>query len=270
MNTRRPAGYSHPMTRNRILRAARPALLAVLFLPGCAVFRREVPLTPEQAYQRGMAAYAAGNFDRAADLLGRWVQANPAGDPRMPAALLALGRAHLETEEFITAGSEFLRVVTDYPQSPEQTPARFGLCQAYHGMAPRAQLDQQYTHVAITYCQSYSEYYGATPQADTARQWVAGMRERLAEKAYLNGMFYFRRGAYDASVIYFNEAAALYPETKWAPASLLKVVHAYERVGYREEAEEARQQLRTRFPESAEARGLAAPEPATAAASPTP
>jgi outer membrane protein assembly factor BamD (BamD/ComL family) len=79
-------------------------------------------------------------------------------------------------------------------------------------------------------------------------------------------MFYFRRGAYDASVIYFNEAAALYPETRWAPASLAKVVEAYERVGYREEAEEARQQLRTRFPESAEARALAAPGPATAAA----
>lgn len=266
MNTRPAAGYSHPMTRNRILRAARPALLAFVFLPACAVFRRDVPLTPEQAYVRGMEAYSAGSYRRAADLLGRWVQANPAGDPRMPAALLALGRAHVETGEFITAGSEFLRVVTDYPQSPEQMPARFGLCRAYHGLSPRAQLDQQYTQVAITYCDSYAEYYGTTAQADTAREWVAGMRGRLAEKAYLNGMFYFRRGAYDASVIYFNEAAALYPETRWAPAALLKVVEAYERVGYREEAEEARQQLRARFPESAEARGLPAPGPATAAA----
>jgi len=253
------------MTRNHTLRAGLPALFALLFLPGCAVFRKQVPLTPEQAYQRGMAAYAAGSHGRAADLLGRWVQANAAGDPRMPGALLALGRSHLETGDFLTAGSEFLRVVTDYPSSPEQTPARFGLCQAYHGLSPRAQLDQQYTHVAITYCDSYAGYYSTTPQADTARQWVVGMREKLAEKAYLNGVFYMRRAAYDAAVIYFNEAAALYPETRWAPASLLKVVEAYEKIGYKEEAEEARQQLRTRFPESAEARGLA-PAQATASA----
>jgi outer membrane protein assembly factor BamD len=255
------------MTRNHTFRAAMPALFALLLLPGCAVFRQQVPLTPEQAYQRGMAAYEAGNHVRAADLLGRWVQANAAGDPRMPGALLALARSHLETEEFLTAGSEFLRVVTDYPTSPEQTPARFGLCQAYRGLSPRAQLDQQYTQVAITYCESYAGYYSDTPQADTARQWVMGMREKLAEKSYLNGVFYMRRQAYDAAVIYFNEAAALYPETRWAPASLLKVVEAYEKIGYKEEAEAARQQLRSRFPESAEARGLV-PAQATAAATP--
>ncbi|HEX8694192.1 MAG TPA: outer membrane protein assembly factor BamD [Longimicrobium sp.] len=256
------------MTRNRFVRRAAPALLALL-LPACAVFKKQVPLTPEQAYERGMAAHAAGRHSRAAVFLSTWVQANAAGDPRMPGALLALARSHLETGEYLTAGSEFLRIVTDYPTAPEQTPARFGICRAYRGMSPKAPLDQQYTHAAITYCDSYAGYYPATPQADTARAWVADMRQKLAEKAYLNGMFYFRRGAYDASVIYFNEAAAQYPETRWAPAALLKVVEAYEKIGYREEAEEARQQLRARFPQSAEARSLP-PAPAATAASTTP
>lgn len=246
------------MTRSPFGRRLAPALLATLFLPACAVFQKQVPLTPEQAYERGTAAYQARRYGRAAELLKRWVDANPGGDPRMPAALLALARSHLETGDYVTAGSGFLRVVSDFPQSPEQTPARFGICDAYHRMSPRPQLDQQYTEAAITYCQSYAEYYPDTPEAGQARRWVAEMREKLAYKNYLNGLFYLRRQAYDAAVIYFNDAANDFPDTRWAPAALAKVVEAYGKIGYREEAEEARQRLLRDFPQSPEARALAA------------
>lgn len=260
------------MTRTRPARRATPALLALLLLSSCALFKKAQPLSSEAAYERGMAAYAEGKHGRAAVLLTRWVEANAAGDPRMPGALLALGRSHLHTREFVTAGSEFLRVLTDYSTSPEQVEARFGICQAYRGLSPKAPLDQQYTDVAITYCETYAGYYPDRPQADTARQWVVEMRNKLAEKSYLNGMFYFRRGAYDAAVIYFTEAADNYPDTPWAPAALLKVVEAYEKVGYREEAEEARARLRREFPQSEQARSLPAPAaaPVDSAAAPTP
>ncbi len=245
------------MTRNRVSRRASAALLALLVLPGCAVFQKQVPLTPEQSYERGMAAHAAGQHGRAAQLLGAWVQGN-AGDPRMPTALLALARSHLERREWVSSAAEFLRVVTDFPQSPEQREARFGVCDAYRRLSPRPPLDQEYTRAAVAYCDSYAQYYGDTPEAATARQWVGELRAKLAEKEYLNGMFYFRRQAYDAAVIYFNDAATGFPETPWPPAALLKVVESYERIGYKEEAEEARTRLRTQFPQSSEARSLAA------------
>jgi len=261
------------MTRHRIGRRASAALIAALFLPACAVFRKEQPLTPEMAYVRGMQAYQARRYARAAELVKRWVDANAAGDPRMPQALLALGTSHIRTGENLTASSELLRLVTEYPQAEEQQPARYRLCEAYHNLSPRAQLDQQYTETAGTYCASYAEYYGSTPQADTARRWVVEMREKLAEKAYLNGMFYLRRNATDAAMIYFNDAVRDFADTKWAPAALARVVEAYTRIGYREEAEEARQRLLRDFPQSPEARAAAAappaPAPPAAAAPPT-
>jgi outer membrane protein assembly factor BamD len=253
------------MNRPTLSRRAVPALLCLLALAGCAVFRKEQPLTPEMAYVRGMQAYQAHRWARAADLIKRWADANAAGDPRMPVALLALGNSHLHTGEFLTASTEFLRLITDYAQDAEQQPARYGLCQAYHALSPRAQLDQQYTETAITYCGSYAEYFAASPQADTARGWVGEMREKLAYKAYLNGLFYLKRQAVDASVIYFNDTANGYPETRWAPAALARIAEAYTKIGYREEAEEARQRLRRDFPQSPEARAL----PAITAVAPT-
>jgi len=259
------------MTRIRFGRRAAAALLVTLFLPACAVFRKEQPLTPEMAYVRGMQAYQAKRWTRAAELIKRWVDANAAGDPRMPQALLALGTAHVRMGENLTASSELLRLVTEYPQAPEQQQARFGLCEAYHALSPKAQLDQQYTATASTYCASYAEYYAATPQADTARRWVAEMNEKLAYKSYLTGMFYFRRQAIDAAVIYFNDTVNGWPESRWAPAALARVVEAYTRIGYREEADQARQRLLRDFPQSPEARAAAAAPPsAPTAVAPAP
>ena len=266
------------MTKSRFGRRAAPALFISLFLPSCAVFKKETPVTPEMAYVRGMQAFQAKRWFRAADLIKRWVDANAAGDPRMPQALLALGTSHVRTGEYLTASTELLRLITDYPQAPEQQRARFVLCEAYKSLSPRAQLDQQYTETAITYCSSYAEYYPATGQADTAQQWVKDMREKLAEKGYLNGLFYLRRQAVDAAVIYLNDTARDYPETKWAPASLARIVEGYTKIGYKEEAEEARQRLLRDFPQSPEARAMAAapaaprapPVSAAPAAPPTP
>lgn len=246
------------MTRTRAaIRSAHAALLASFLLSGCAVFQKQTPLTPEQTYERGMAAHEAGRHARAAQFLGEWVQGN-AGDPRLPGALLALAESHLATREWVSAASEYLRVITDFPQAAaEQQEARFGVCDAYHRLSPRAPLDQEYTRAAITYCESYAQYYPATEQAAEASRWAGEMREKLAEKQYQNGFFYFRRGAYDASVIYFSEVVRDYPGSRWAPAALLRTIEAYDRIGYKEEAEEARTRLRAEYPESAEARSLA-------------
>lgn len=246
----------HPMTERRPFRRAALALLAAAALPGCALFRTPPPLTVESAYAQGMEAYNAGRYRRAAELLEQFVP-NAAGDPRLKGALMALARSHLETRDYVSATASFLRVATEFPRDPEAAEARFGLCDAYHRLSPRPQLDPEYTVAAITYCESFASIYPGTDRARQAQQWVAGMRGKLGEKAYLNGFFYFRRGLYDAAVVYFNQVLADFPETPSASAALLRLVESYGRMGYREEEEAARQRLLRDYPQSPEARALA-------------
>jgi outer membrane assembly lipoprotein YfiO len=243
------------MRANLLQRCAPLAFALALSTSGCAVFRTPAPPTPETSYQNGMAAYEAKRFGRAAEQLQRWADGAP-GDPRLPQGLLALGRSRIETGEYLLASSALLRVVTEYPSSPEQEQARFGVCEAYYRLSPRAALDQENTAAALAYCGSYAEYYPQTPRADRARIWVAELRDKLARKAYLNGLWYFRRGAFDASVVYFQQAVTDFPDTPTAAAALLQMALAYDRVGYKEEAAEARARLRENYPQSAEARSL--------------
>jgi outer membrane protein assembly factor BamD len=228
------------------------ALAAVLLLAACGGNQGPSQLAPDALYERGMTAYQAGNYGRAADLLDRFLQGN-LGDPRSAQARMALARSRMERREYLLAAGDFTRLLNESPPDSLQLPARLGVCEAYQRLSPKPPLDQEYTQAAVTYCQSVASYYPGTPEANQATQWVGELRTRLAQKAYDTGMFYFKRQAYDAGVIYFNQAVENYPDTPVAPAALLRIVESYDRIGYREEAAEARARLLREYPQSPEA-----------------
>lgn len=251
-----PAGYLQPMNKRSSITRTALGVLAALMLSGCALVRTPPPITPDASYDIGMAAHQAGRHGRAVEHLSRFVLV-ASGDPRLRDALMALARSQQATREHISAAASYLRVVTEFPRDPAAIEARYGMCEAYYRLSPRAQLDQQHTYTAITYCQSYAELYPETPEAQVARERVVEMREKLAHKAYLNGLFYFRRNFLDSSIVYFTEVVERYPGTTWAPAALSMMVRTYERLGYEEDAEAARARLLQEYPQSTEARQLA-------------
>lgn len=236
-----------------------------LLLGGCGPHRPPAPLGPDVLYTQGMTAYRAGKHGRAIQRLDEFLRAN-VGDPRAPEARMTLGRAHMARKEYVLAAGEFTRLINETPPDSLQRAARFGICEAYMRMSPKAQLDQEYTTGALAHCESLGTYYPGTPEAERAGKWVGELQAKLAQKAYDTGIFYMKRGAYDAAVIYFNETVQQYPGTPFAPAALLRLVESYRTIGYKEEAEEARTRLLRDYPQSAEARTLQQTQPTQPAA----
>jgi outer membrane protein assembly factor BamD len=233
-------------------------LLGIVLLGACG--RRPTPpalLEPDVQYQRGVAAFEARQFARAIELLQPFVVQH-IGDPRMPDALYTLGRAYVARREWVSAASEFQRLATEFPNHPRALPARLATCEAYVNLSPRPQLDQQYTYAALLHCEAVASGYPGTSEAEQARQHVAEMRHKLAQKEFETGMFYFRRRAFDASVIYFQRAVEEFPDTTVAPAALLRLHEAYSLIGYVEEAQETRERLLRDYPQSPEAQSLRA------------
>jgi outer membrane protein assembly factor BamD (BamD/ComL family) len=70
-------------------------------------------------------------------------------------------------------------------------------------------------------------------------------------------MHYFKRRAYEAAVVYFEEAIAGYPDTEVAPEALGQLFETYTRMGWDEEATETRERLLRDYPNSPEAQRLA-------------
>jgi outer membrane protein assembly factor BamD len=241
------------------LHLTRPALAAaaaLLLLAACGGGGNPAPVGPDQLLERGQQEAARGKHRRAAETLQQFVTVAPT-DPRVPEALLAMGRAHMAAEEYVSAAAAFLRLATSFPQDPRGKDARLGMCESYVRLSPKPALDQEYTRAAIVHCESVAAIYPGTPEAQQATGWVSEMKGKLARKEYESGMFYFRRKAYDASVIYFAEAANGYPGTPWAAAALARMVEAYDAIGYDEERDAAKARLLREYPESA-----GAPQPA--------
>lgn len=243
------------MTNSMSRRLLAP-IVGLLLLSGCV---REAPnlamIPADDLYAQGTQDYEAGRFGRAAEYLEAFV-VNHLGDPRAPEARLLLARAHMERGEEVTAIMHYQRLVNDFPSSPLQLDARFGICQAYHELSPRPQLDQEYTHSALLHCASISQYYPDTEQAATASGWVGVMRHKLAQKLYDAADHYHDRKVYDAAVLYFEDVVAEYPQTSVAPAALARLVQTYTQMGYVEDAEDAKERLLTNYPESPEARAM--------------
>ncbi len=123
----------------------------------------------------------------------------------------------------------------------------------------RAELDPEPGQTALATYQELQGRYPGTDAAARAQLHVSQLNEWFAEKNYKNGMFYFRRRAYDSAIIYFKDVIANYPGTRLVPDALLRLVDSYRAIRYIEELKEACANLRQYYPKTD---GLAARCPA--------
>ncbi len=208
-------------------------------------------------------------YERGTDALGRrkWADAILAlssfslrfpTHPRVQEARFRLGEAYFGKKEYITAAGEFDRLANEYPAGPWADDSRFKVCESYYRLAPKPPLDQQYTRGALDHCLSLETYYPNSDYVPRARELAAELVNRLADKQFLAGDFYYKRGAYDSGIVYFEATLREFPTANAAPRSLLRLFQTYSKLGYKEEAEAAKARLLKDYPKSEQARSLLA------------
>lgn len=247
-------------TETRTWRAYRwvLAVVALVFIASCSSRQENLAaLEPDDLFSRGAAAMEERNYDEAIRFLEFFTTAN-IGHPQVPTARMMLGDAYMARRDYTTAAVHYQRFINDFPFDERSLEARFKTCEAYYRLSPAPELDQEYTVAAALHCESVAEYYPGTEEAEQALAYVDELRNKLALKAYNTGMHYFRRRAYDSAVVYFEDVLRSFPRTGAAPLALAQLVEAYDRLGYVEDAAEARERLLREYPESPQARALAA------------
>lgn len=228
--------------------AIRFGILAFAGMAGLAGCASSGPLfnqmTADSTFQYGTNKLAEGDWDDAIQAFQQFTFQFPS-DPRYQEARFRLGEAYFGKEEYVTSAAEFDRLATDFPSGEYSPQARLKVCESYAELSPKPQRDQQYTQSAVDHCESLITFYPRrTELVEHAREIIARMRDKLAEKKFRTGEFYLKRlKAYDSAVQYFNETLTEYPESSVVPKTLFGLWEAYVELGYDEEANEVRERL---------------------------
>jgi len=223
--------------------------LAVLSLGGCRSGNPYQGMSDVDMYRLGLQKYEEGEWDDAVKTLDRLL-ASFATSEVLPAARLLLAHARFSKKDFLTARSDYQRFLDRYQGHEDASVAALGVCRSLSELSPDPQRDQAYTNDALAICRNVVVDYAGTPQALEAAELAARMRLKLAEKEYLVADHYFRRKLFDSAIMYYEFVVGSYPDSEWAPMSLLGIYRSNVAIGYDDLAEDAREQILERYPDS--------------------
>ena len=172
------------------------------------------------------------------------------GDPRIAQAHFFLGEAHYATGSHLEAAREFRKTSDDTPNDPLAADALLRVGDVYADLWRRPELDPSYGQTALATYQELVNRYPGTNAASRAQARIADLQERFAYKEYRAALYYFKLKAYDSAILYLKDVVATYPRAAIAPEALVKLVQAYQKLGYKEDM----------HPDAAKSHGVCPPD----------
>lgn len=196
------------------------------------------PAMIDSLWRNAERAIRQGEWGDAEKLLNRAVLEFIPGDPRVARAHFYLGEALFAQGRQLEAAREFRKASDETPNDPIAPEALLRLGDVYADLWRRPELDPTYGQTAISTYQELLNRYPGSNAAKRAQQRITELNERFAYKAYKAALFYFRLKAFDSAVLYLKDLVATYPKAAVVPEALVKLVQAYQKLGYREDVQE--------------------------------
>jgi len=141
-------------------------------------------------------------------------------------AIYYLSNSYFNQEDYAAAAGEFKKILTNYPNSTWLDEAAFMVALSDMKQSAPAELDQQFTLLALDEFNEFVETYPDSPLVPEAREKVLELRNKLAKKTYKNGYLYLRTKDYPAALLYFKEVLENFPDTVWAKEALYQIAEA--------------------------------------------
>src|SRR5207249_9458184 len=227
-------------------------LIALAALAACGHGPKLTPASqPDVELARARRDFHRGDCTHATVSLRRLSFELGPTQPELAEVHYYLAECFFQTGDKVQAAHEFRQVADQYPTSDYAPLALLRAGDANLRLWRRPELDPSYGETALALYQELAGRYPGTEAATRAQAHVQQLREQFAEKDYKNGMFYFRRRAYDSAIIYFKDVIANYQGTSRVPEALMRLVESYRAIGYAEELKETCANLRRFYPTAA-------------------
>lgn len=222
---------------------------------GCASTVENQVLSADEQFARALDLYERQNYVEAVSALQAF-SFNYPQDPRVEDARWLTAEAYYGAGDWVTAAQEYLGFQRDFSRSEQAPEALYKAGRSYERLSLRPELDQRDTERAINMYERLTTEYSRSDVVEEAREKRRRLRNKLAEKTYLNAEFYFDNKRYEAAEIYLVELIEKYPDSDWMAASYSLLADTFCKQGLRDRASEVYELLLGTFPESDAASGV--------------
>jgi len=205
--------------------------------------------SPEEQFVFGKELFYDEDYENAQIVFERTARLNIIADFADSIQFL-LAESYFKTKKYILAQSEYERLIQYMPGSSLVRDAKFQIGMCYYNLSPRPTLDQEYTDKAI---KAFNDFLVDYPLDETygviCNEKIIELRNRIAEKYYLNGDLYRKMGDYESSIIYFDIVLKEYYDSPIAARTLVQKADSFYKMDKLEEAQETLQIFLENFPE---------------------
>ena len=226
-------------------------VLSLVLLAACGGAKIPGNIAPEVLHDSAMGAYRRGDCDWTSKALEQFQVQVGQRDPGLPSARYYLAECMLRSGQRLEAARQFRRVADEFPQDPLASDGLLRAADAYMEMWSNSALDPTYGETARSTLGELMTRYPSSSAAMRARVRIDKLSEEFAQKEYRNGDYYFRFRAYDSAIIYYRDVVANYPQTRYAPMAVLRLITIYQRIDYSEEKQAMCGHLQRYYPDAA-------------------
>lgn len=216
-------------------------LVAAVLAAGCTGSNRLRYDTPKEAYEKGLALYEAGKYDRAAEYFQGTFDFGRTHEWAADAQLY-LARSYARNEEYILAANEYTRFIQIFRNDPRAATAEYERAMTYYERSPAYQLDQTDTRYAIDNFRLFISRYPTNERVPDAEEKIIELRNKLARKQYEAAQLYELRDYWEAAAVTYEGVFDQFFDTKWADDALVGAMRAY--VNFAEQSVATRQRER--------------------------
>ena len=239
---------------------------AVLLAAGaCSAAAPKTGVTPDAQIVQARALFHRGKFDDALTMYRRLMFELGPADPVLPEIRYYLAECEFQEGMLVEAAHAFREVADQNPESPYAPLALLRAGDANLRSWRDAELDPTPGQTALAIYQELVGRYPGTDAAARAQLRVRQLNDQFAAKSYENGMFYFRRHAWDSGIIYFKDVIASYPDSRVVTDALLRLADTYAIIGYGDELKEVCGTIRRFHPAEAASARSCPPDTTSAA-----
>jgi len=221
-------------------------VLALVWI-GCSGRSPESTWTAEEYYEYAKELYDDEDYFDATNEFTVVILRYP-GSSVADSAQFYLGMSHYNMEEYIISSAEFSKLMMNMSRSPLVPDATYMQGMSYYQMSPRAALDQEYTEKALKAFQLFVEDFPGHTKREEVERRLLELREKMAEKYFLNAELYHAMLWTKSSLIYYDIVLERYYDTSWADDAMLgKAVTLIEMEDFKE-AQKILLEMREKFP----------------------